>query len=75
MVLLETNKPFILDSPSPTQNSVIKQEDWIPERQKTTLVGIKIKIKQTPCNVVTTKKTYRTEPEVLREELRNESAF
>ena len=58
-----------------TQNSVFKQEDRIPDLRRTVLVGIKIKIKQTPCNVVTTKKTYRTEPEVLREELRNESAF
>ena len=58
-----------------TQNSVFKQEDRIPDLRRTALVGIKIKIKQTPCNVVTTKKTYCTEPEVLREELRNESAF
>ena len=76
--MVETHKQFIsiiLDSASPTQNSVIKQEERIPERQKTTLVGIKVKIKQTPRNVVTTKKTYCTEPEVLREKLRNESAF
>ena len=48
--MVETHKQFIsiiLDSASPTQNSVIKQEERIPERQKTTLVGIKVKIKQT----------------------------
>ena len=54
---------------------MIMQEDRKPDRQKTTLIGIKIMIKQTPCNVVTMKKTYRTEPEILHEELRNERAF
>ena len=42
---------------------MIKQEDRIPERRRTTLVGIKIKIKELPFNVVTTKNAYRTEPE------------
>ena len=51
------------------------QEDRKPDRQKTTLVGIKIMIKQTPSNLVATKKMYRTEPEILREQLRNERAF
>lgn len=57
---------------------MIKQEDRIPERRRTTLLGIKTKIKELPFNVVTTKKTYRTEPEEEleeREELQNERAF
>ena len=70
MALLETHKKLILDSANATQ-----LEGRIPDRRRTALVGIKTKIKQTPCNVVTTKKTYRTETEVLLEELRNESAF
>ena len=57
---------------------MIKQEDRIPERRRTTLLGIKTKIKELPFNLVTTKKTYRTEPEEEleeREELQNERAF
>lgn len=69
------HKQLILDLEDTMQYSLLKQEDQIPDRQKTTFAGIKIKVKETPCNLVTTKKTYRTDTEVLPEELLNESAF
>ena len=75
MSFLETHKQFILDPANATQNSVIEQENRIPERRRTNLVVIKIKIKQTPCNLATMKKTYRTEPENVHGELLNESPF
>lgn len=75
MILLETHKYFFLDPENATQSLVIKQEDPIPERRRTILIGNKTKINELPCNVATMKKTYRTEPEFLREELQNESAF
>ena len=75
MVLVEMHKQLILDLEDTMQYSLLKQEDQIPDRQKTTFAGIKIKVKETPCNLVTTKKTYRTDTEVLPEELLNESAF
>lgn len=75
MVFVEMHKQLILDLEDTMQYSLLKQEDQIPDRQKTTFAGIKIKVKETPCNLVTTKKTYRTDTEVLPEELLNESAF
>ena len=59
------HKQFILD---PEKG---RQEGKTPDRRKTTLVGIKIKVEETPCNLVMTKKTYT---EVLPKELLNESA-
>ena len=75
MVFVEMHKQLILDLEDTMQYSLLKQEDQIPDRQKTTFAGIKIKVKETPCNLVPTKKTYRTDTEVLPEELLNESAF
>ena len=75
MVFVEMHKQLILDLEDTMQYSLLKQEDQIPDRQKTTFAGIKIKVKETPCNLVTTKKTYRADTEVLPEELLNESAF
>lgn len=75
MVFVEMHKQLILDLEDTMQYSLLKQEDQTPDRQKTTFAGIKIKVKETPCNLVTTKKTYRTDTEVLPEELLNESAF
>ena len=69
------HKQLILDLEDTMQYSLLRQEDQIPDRQKTTFAGIKIKVKETPCNLVTTRKTYRTDTEVLPEELLNESAF
>ena len=65
MLFVEMHKQFILD---PEKG---RQEGRTPDRRKTTLVGIKIKVEETPCNLVMTKKTYT---EVLPEELLNESA-
>ena len=65
MLFVEMHKQFILD---PEKD---RQEGRTPDRRKTTLVGIKIKVEETPCNLVMTKKTYT---EVLPEELLNESA-
>ena len=74
------HKQFILD---PEKG---RQEGRTPDRRKTTLVGIKIKVEETSCNLVMTKKTYtevlpcnlvmtkKTYTEVLPEELLNESA-
>ena len=65
MLFVEMHKQFILD---PEKG---RQEGKTPDRRKTTLAGIKIKLEETPCNLVMTKKTYT---EVLPEELLNESA-
>ena len=65
MLFVEMHKQFILD---PEKG---RREGRTPDRRKTTLVGIKIKVEETPCNPVMTKKTYT---EVLPEELLNESA-
>ena len=66
---------FFWNPENANQSLVIKQEDRIPERRRTILIAIKTKINELPCNVATMEKTYRTEPEFVREELRNESAF
>ena len=60
-----------LDPVNATQNSIVKQSDQIPEGKKTTLVGIKVKSKQTPQNIV----IFRTDTEAFPTELRNESTF
>ena len=75
MVFVEMHKQFILDSEDTTEYPLLRQEDRIPDERKTTLVGVKIKVKETPCNLATTKKTYRADTEVLPEELQNQSAF
>ena len=69
------HKQFILDSENARQYPLLRQEDRIPDRRETTFIGIKVKVKETPCNLVTTKKTYQTDTEVLPEELLNETAF
>lgn len=75
MVFVEMRKQFILDSEDATQCPLLRQEDRIPDERKTTLAGVKVKMKETPCNLVTTNKIYRADTEVLAEELLNESAF